>query len=139
MSSDKFQKLKIKEYSFWELYLHPQQYYLGRTYIWAKRSDALDLMDMQPQEQEELFDIARQVNKALSELFHPDLMNYAALGNVANHLHLHIIPRYSSSRRYDEIEFVDEQWGKNYAPYETSFQVPPSTLMKIKNAISLKL
>lgn len=44
LMSEEFQKCKIKAYKHWEVYLHTNQYYLGRTYIWVKRKEAVDLM-----------------------------------------------------------------------------------------------
>jgi diadenosine tetraphosphate (Ap4A) HIT family hydrolase len=137
--ADDFQKFMIREYKHWGVYLHKNQYFLGRVYIWAKREDAVDLMQMTTEEREELFDIGRAVNNALSELFKPDLMNYAALGNISTHLHLHVIPRYSSSRTFAGQKFVDERWGKNYAPYNYDFETPESVLVKIRDSIREKL
>jgi diadenosine tetraphosphate (Ap4A) HIT family hydrolase len=134
-----FGKYKIKEFKYWEVYLHKNQYYLGRVYIWAKRDEAVDLMEMTPEERRELFNIGRSVNRALAELFSPDLMNYAALGNISTHLHLHVIPRYSASRSFDGVDFIDGRWGRNYAPYDYDFKVSEDTLTKIRDVIIEKL
>ncbi len=134
-----FEKLKIKDYTHWSVYLHQNQYYLGRAYLWAKRGDNIDFMQITSQEQKEFFDIGRAFNKTLSDLFQPDLTNYAMLGNVTNHLHVHIIPRYKSSRVFGGTEFVDERWGKNYAPYNYDFKIPESLIMEIRNMIKEKL
>ncbi len=130
-----FEKLKIKEYEQWIVYLHQNQYYLGRMYIWARRENALDFMEMNEEEKKELFKIGQELKKALLLSFKPDLINYAILGNVAKHLHIHVIPRYSSNRAFDGIKFTDRQWGKNYAPYNYDFKVPETSLLKIKETI----
>ncbi len=137
--ADEFQKFIIKQYSHWTVYLHKNQYFLGRVYLWAKRKEAVDLMQMTSEEREELFDIGQAVNKALTGLFKPDLMNYAALGNDAAHLHLHLIPRYSSPRTFAEQTFIDERWGKNYAPYDYNFKTSDDVLVKIRDAIKKKI
>ncbi len=129
------EKLKIKEYEQWIVYLHQNQYYLGRMYIWARRENALDFMEMNEEEKKELFKIGQELKKALLLSFKPDLINYAILGNVAKHLHIHVIPRYSSNRAFDGIKFTDRQWGKNYAPYNYDFKVPETSLLKIKETI----
>lgn len=41
-----FEKLKIKDYKHWELGLHSNQCYLGRTCIWAHREEDIDIIDM---------------------------------------------------------------------------------------------
>lgn len=75
------------------------------------------------------------MNGAIKELFAPDLMNYAALGNNFKHLHVHLIPRYERSRKFAGIEFIDKRWGKNYAPYDREFRLTLDELLKIKGAI----
>jgi len=54
--------------------------------------------------------------KALTALWRPDWWNYAQLGNEVPLLHFHFIPRYKEKRIVEGVEFVDERWGKNYAP-----------------------
>lgn len=134
-----FEKLKIKEYEQWIVYLHQNQYYLGRMYIWSRRENALDFMEMNEEEKKELFKIGQELKKVLSLSFKPDLINYSILGNVAKHLHIHVIPRYSSNRTFDGIKFADRQWGKNYAPYNYDFKVPETTLLKIRETIKSAL
>lgn len=131
--------LLIKEYKFWEVYLHENQYYLGRVYIWAKREDALDLFDITKEEREEYFKIGKELKKALGKLFKPDLYNYATLANVTSHLHTHFIPRYSSNRKFSGIIFNDERWGQNYAPYNKGFKVSEEVLIKIRDALKKEL
>ncbi len=135
---ERFKELPIKEYKHWTLYLHKKQRYLGRVYLWAKREDAVDFMDMNEDEKGELFEIGGKVRNVLNELFRPDLFNYAALGNVATHLHLHIIPRYKNSRGFEGIVFEDGKWGKNYAPYN-DFEISEEILKKLVNVIKQKL
>jgi diadenosine tetraphosphate (Ap4A) HIT family hydrolase len=134
-----FQRLKIAEFKHWEVYLHGNQYFLGRVYIWAKRGDSLDLMAITLEEREELFEVGDLVKNALSDLFKPDIINYAALGNITPHMHLHVIPRYSSPREFDGVNFVDGRWGKNYAPYDYDFVVSESTLIKIRDYLKERL
>ncbi len=129
----------IKEYNYWNVWLYPNQYYLGRIFVYAKRESAEDLMETTDEEQKELFAIGSGVNRALKKLFNFDLMNYAAFANTLAHLHLHFIPRYQSPRIFDNIEFIDENWGKNYAPYDKNFSIPRDTLIKIAEAIKNNL
>jgi len=134
-----YEKWLIKDYEHWGVYLHENQYYLGRCYIWAKRENALDFFDMSQEEQEEYFNIGRELKDVLNNLFNPDLYNYATLANVSPHLHTHVIPRYKDKRELSEITFVDGRWSKNYAPYNKDFKVPEDTLIKIRDLISKEL
>ena len=109
-----FSKYKIKDYKYWSIFLHPNQGYLGRCVVWCKRENALDLTDSTLQEQEELFRILKELKEALNKIFKPDLFNYAFLGNETRHLHGHFIPRYASSREFNDVIFTDERFGFNY-------------------------
>lgn len=125
----------IKEYKYWKLYLHINQYYLGRVHVWAKREGLLDLMNINKEEQEELFQIGKEANKALKELFNYDLMSYIVQGQKTQHLHVHFIPRYKEPRTFNGIKFVDEQWGKSYSPYNNDFDISLETKLKLVEEI----
>lgn len=136
--SDPYAEWKIAEYTYWAVYLHESQYYLGRCYIWLKR-DVVDLMDVSVAEYLELMFIANKVKQALGSLWAPDLYNWAALGNCTPHCHMHLIPRYQSLREFDGKLFIDKRWAKNYAPYDREFRVPVDTLQKIRRAVEHQL
>jgi Diadenosine tetraphosphate (Ap4A) hydrolase and other HIT family hydrolases len=40
------------------------------------------------------------IEKTIRQLFNPDKINLASLGNVVPHLHWHIIPRYTTDRHF---------------------------------------
>lgn len=130
-----YNALKIEDFDFWSLYLNEYQCYLGRVYILAKREDAKDFLEMTESETHELFEIAKKVKEALFDLFQPDLMNYASLGNIFRHLHVHLIPRYKTKRIFNGIEFEDARWGQNYEPYDKEFRLNLPTLIEIKKTI----
>jgi|SRR5579859_1379894 len=136
MSERSYSEYLIKDYTYWTLYLHENQCYIGRTYLVAKIDGKnKDFMDMDSDEIKEFFMIGRQLKKALHKLFIPDKMNYASLGNIFEHLHIHFIPRYKSQRTFLGEEFIDKQWGKNYAPYDLEFKVGANITNEIKRAI----
>lgn len=134
-----FKENMIAEYTYWKLMLHPNQSYLGWSVIWCKRADAIDLMHATPAEKDELFEIGEQLQTGLDTLFQPDLYNYAALGNVTPHLHVHFIPRYRTPREFSGQTFNDERWGQNHAPYDKSFSIPRPVFDEIKGAITREL
>lgn len=134
-----FERLKMKEYPLWTLYLNEFQCYLGRVCLVANRKDAKDFIEMTEAERNEFFSIAKNVNLALKKLFKPDLMNYAALGNNFSHLHVHLIPRYEKEKIFNGIKFVDKRWGSNYAPYDREFKLTMEELDAIKNALAAEM
>ena len=71
-------------------------------------------------ERDELWEILHSYEAALHELWKPDLINYAWLGNLVSahggHGHMHLIPRYITPRTIDATEFIDSEWGRHYDP-----------------------
>jgi len=135
-----YEKLKIKSYKYWDLYLHENQSYLGRVFVQLKDENGVqDFIDIQGAVREEFFFIGNQVKNSLKVLFKPDKMNYAALSNTSLVIHMHIIPRYKESREFEGVRFKDTRWGQNYAPYNRSFILEEATLFKIRDALKAHL
>ena len=130
--------LLIKKYKYWTIIIHPNQCYLGRCMVKLNRH-IVDLFDTTREERDELFEIMTELRNALKELFKPDLFNYATLGNIVKHLHMHFIPRYKEKRLFKGIEFIDKRWGQNYAPYNKEFKIQISVLNELKELIEQKL
>ena len=120
-----YEQLKIKSYKHWDLYLHENQCYLGRTFVQLKEEEVRD----------EFFLIGEEVKAALKTLFQPDKMNYATLSNTSPVIHVHIIPRYKDSQEFAGVTFKDTRWGSNYAPYDKSYVTDESVLFQIRDAI----
>lgn len=110
----------IIEYKFWSLQVEEDQNYLGRCVVFCKRDDVLDLSETNQSEQQEFFQILREIKEILNLVFKPDLINYTFLSNKTPHLHCHIIPRYKSPREFMGTTFVDEKWGSN--PYKGEYK-----------------
>ena len=136
---DDFEKYLLTESEHWKVFLWQNQVYLGRSFVWAKRMGVIDFLEITGPERDGFFSTSRLVKKAMIELFHPDLFNYVSLGNIANHLHIHIIPRYEGTREFDGLTFIDNKWGQNYAPYNYEFKIPDKTLFKIRDIMRQKL
>ena len=134
-----FERLLLTGSEHWKAFLHESQCYLGRFYVWANDDSSKDLLEITDDEVDDFLGISRKVKDALCGLFHPDKFNYASLGNVADHLHVHVIPRYMKPRVFDGRGFVDRRWGENYAPYDKEFRIPEETLFKIRDVIRGKL
>ncbi len=132
------EELIIKKYKYWTILIHKNQCYLGRCMVKLNRH-VIDLFDITEEEMSELFEITKKLRNALNELFKPDLFNYASLGNVVAHLHIHVIPRYKEKRTFRGIEFTDKRWRDNYSPYEKEFKTPTSVLNELRESIRKKL
>lgn len=137
--AEKYKRLDIRDFEHWGLTLFENQYYLGRSIIFLKRHAVDFFINITQEEHDEFCNITKMVRNSIKELYNPDLFNYATLGNEVDHLHWHIIPRYKSERKIDGIIFKDENWGKNYAPYNREFTVPDEIQIKIRDEIKSKL
>lgn len=136
--ADDFSKNLVKEYAYWNVYVHHNQGYLGRCVVWCKREDALDMVDATEEEQKELFLILGDLQKACKECFEPDWFNYAFLGNETRHLHGHVIPRYKEPKTFMDISFEDALWGHNYKT-DNSFVTSEDLLQEVKNRLKTSL
>lgn len=135
-----YEKLKIKSFKYWDLYLHENQCYLGRTFVQLKEESGIeDFLDIKEEAREEFFQIGQSIKKALKTLFKPDKINYAALSNTSPVIHMHIIPRYREPRDVNGVIFKDTRWGQNYAPYDRFFIIDESVLFKIRDALNEQL
>lgn len=128
-----FEKLKILNGNYWDVFLHQNQTALDRLYFWYKK-EACDLLDVPNEALTEFHEIGNKIKSALSESFHPDLYNYLSLNNVTSHLHIHIIPRYTKKIELFGLVFNDSSFGKSYKR-NPDFQVDEETLIQIKEKI----
>ena len=70
----------------------------------------------------------KKIGNVLYEIFSPDLINYALLGNHIQHIHWHLIPRYKH----------DSNWGNPPWPYPRTNEIPPNKSKKIVDMIYQK-
>ena len=131
-----YEQLKIKSYQYWDVYLHENQCYLGRVFLLLKEDENIeDFLAIEGEVRDEFFLIGGKVKAALNILFNPNKMNYAALSNTSEKIHVHFVPRYQEAREFSGVIFNDQRWGKNYAPYDRSFVLDESILFKIRDTL----
>ena len=135
-----YEKLKIKSYSYWDLYLHENQCYLGRAFALLREDAGVeDFLSIEGAIRDEFFSIGQDFKTVLKTLFQPDKMNYAALSNTSARIHVHLVPRYKEQREFGGVIFKDLRWGKNYAPYDRSFVLEEAILFKIRDSLKEQL
>lgn len=140
-----YSQFRIRDYEYWTLYLHSNQCYLGRSYVWLRRPGEMQrLSDLAQKERYELWNfILAGYEAALDRLlWRPDHMNYAWLGNEFSvhqgHGCMHLIPRYKCPVLFAGLEFCDNQWGENYAPYPKT-KLSQIVLFDIRDALRKEL
>ena len=81
------------------LYLLKDQSHRGRC-ILAFRDHKTELFQLTPEELTAFSRDAAAAARAIHEAFSPDKINYAAYGDTAPHLHLHIVPKYKGGKSW---------------------------------------
>ncbi|MBU7007155.1 HIT family protein [Phosphitispora fastidiosa] len=104
-------------------FVNLDQFYLGRTVVIFKRHTT-EFDELNPVERLDLTEEMVMVAKAVKKAFSPKMINYAILGNVQEHLHWHIIPRY-----HDDANLEGPPW-----PHSRKF-VTPKEYAEIANVI----
>jgi diadenosine tetraphosphate (Ap4A) HIT family hydrolase len=64
------------------------------------RRHVKEMTDLAPAERTRLMDAVFATESALRELMRPDKVNLASLGNLTQHLHWHVIPRFDDDRHF---------------------------------------
>ncbi|MDP5031234.1 MAG: HIT family protein [Paraglaciecola sp.] len=81
-------------------------------------ANCVEIIDLEPAQQQLLWQESAQVSRALQQLFQPDKLNIAAIGNVVAQLHIHHIVRYSS-----DLCWPKPVWGQHPAKSYESEQL----------------
>jgi diadenosine tetraphosphate (Ap4A) HIT family hydrolase len=88
--------------------LSQDQYFNGWCLVVSKEH-VVDLFDLSFAKRSALEADVCIVSRGIQKLFSPDIMNYAAFGNVIPHLHWNVMPRYKG----------DGLWGAPPWPHES--------------------
>jgi len=71
------------------------------------RAHIKEMTDLPPEERSRLMQVVCSVELAVREIFNPDKINLASLGNKTPHLHWHVVPRFEVDRH-----FPNPHWGQ---------------------------
>lgn len=131
--SDEKDHTYLKEYNYWHLRTTPIQHTLGAHVISLKRH-AERFSELRPEELAEYISIQKDIERALKNTFKPDRINYIQLGNVINHVHVHLIPRYASNKEFAGQTWQDKMFVETPGLAPVMKQTPDSqeTILKIK-------
>ncbi|MDQ3992816.1 MAG: HIT family protein [Actinomycetota bacterium] len=121
----------MHESRFWTTALNRNQNLLGKLIVVLRRHEESPA-ELTAEEWGDLRDELRWATGRLREAFAPDHFNYAFLGNQDRHVHLHVIPRYSSPRRVGGADFADPDYPSHYAVPAPQRRVAPELLAAIE-------
>lgn len=114
------------EYS--TLYLFKDQKHLGRCVL-AYKYHATELFEIPYDNYQLYMKELRFVANKLKELFNCDKINYAIYGDLVNHVHFHIVPKYKG----------DIQWGEPFSDKINPIFLENDNFKEIKNLILKKI
>ena len=135
----KIEKYFIKKFEYWSVYLHENQYHLGRVRVVLNRHGPEEIVELDNKEWDELKTVIDRVSKVLKSLYEYDLLNYTILQNEdRGHLHIQLIPRYVDTRVVHGEEFKDEIFGKFPFPVAKK-DFDEKLILKIKDDIKKEL
>ena len=84
------------------------------TYPWLilvpRIENAVEIIDLSEENQQQLMTEIRLTSTIFKEIYHPDKLNVANLGNIVSQLHIHIIARVKT-----DPAWPDPIWGKTPA------------------------
>lgn len=99
----------IKQYKNWVVLFRSQQVTLG-SLVLAYIPDVEKLSDISKEGFSELHSVITDIEVSLSKMFRYDKINYLALMMVDKQVHMHVIPRYSNSKEFNNVIFYDYGW-----------------------------
>lgn len=107
----------------WRLVLNFNQNLLGKCF-WVLNRHEENVSDLTATEWAQLHVHIKDTVSALRSLWSPDHFNIVFLQNQDRHVHLHIIPRYASSRTIGFRTFDDLDYPSHYAVAGPSLGLP---------------
>ncbi len=93
-----------------------------------RRADIREVYELEGEDRAQLIEEIAQASRALDQLYAPDKINVAALGNIVPQLHVHVIARFKSDEAWP-----DPVWGRISAePY------PPEAIEAIRAKLNIE-
>lgn len=104
-----FNNLLLKEYNNWYLLLRKDQVTIG-SLVLIEKSFKTSYSEIKKESFIEFYQIVKEIESVLKELFSYDKINYLMLMMVDDQVHYHIIPRYARNIIIENKTFVDYGW-----------------------------
>lgn len=128
----------------WNVYLNPDQYYLGRSVVVAKRNVG-SMSELKEDEWRDFAKLVKGFESAFKKAFGATMFNWTCLMNDAYknnppnpQVHWHFRPRYKNPVKFEGVKFEDKEFGNHYAR-GTNFEVPEKIFLKIIEKIKENL
>ena len=91
-----------------DIYLFRDQTHKGKCIVVYNGGHKTEWYKISKEERHIFIDVVSITAEALADVFHPDKINYATYGDIVNHLHVHVVPKYKSG----------PDWGRPFCDQE---------------------
>ena len=111
-------EMRIAELEHCYVLLSRDQFFPGYTLVFT-REHVTELFHLDPPGRCGVMEEVSRVSAALDRIYRPAKMNYELLGNMAPHMHWHLVPRFTSdalwprpiwSEPHEEIHLSPEEY-----------------------------
>jgi len=99
----------IREYEHWVVLLRPAQVTVG-SLVLAAKGEATAFGQLPPGAHAELATVTKEIEATLLAEIGYEKINYLMLMMVDPNVHFHVLPRYSTVRPFEGIDFADRGW-----------------------------
>jgi diadenosine tetraphosphate (Ap4A) HIT family hydrolase len=126
----------LTNYRYWAIEVSWRQHTLGSCIMFCRREGVRLLSELTDEELSDMRDAmaAHEMRLRTRSAFRPDHINYLQMGNVLLPLHLHIVPRYKTTRTSFGREWSDSAWGK--PPAWSSEEISHTLMAQIRDAFA---
>jgi diadenosine tetraphosphate (Ap4A) HIT family hydrolase len=124
----------VRESAHWRIAINRNQNLLGKLLVALRRHEE-SVAVLTAAEWSELRGELRWAIERLGGAFRPDHFNCSFLQNQDRHVHLHVIPRYASTRTFAGREFADPDWPNHYS-LGVEYLAPPEVVAAIADALA---
>jgi diadenosine tetraphosphate (Ap4A) HIT family hydrolase len=95
-------------------------------------ADVSEVLDLSLNHREILWKEIEFIANSLKEIYIPDKLNIAMLGNIVNQLHVHIVARFK-----DDIAFPNTIWAGDHPKAE--YENPEAVITKLRKEIGCRV
>jgi len=133
---DKFRldELTVYETKHWVWSVRPVHSTLGAGVLSLKRF-CTRFGDITPEESTDLQVMTKHIETKLTSIFGAEKFNYMMLMMVDDHVHFHVLPRYSQMKQFGGMEWVDSGWPKPPAMQDYADRATLPVLIEIRDAL----
>jgi len=136
MKKFRVEDLIIHETKYWRWSIRPFQCTIGAGILSLSRP-AEKMLELTAEEGADFIKMIKVIEETLGYCFNYDKMNYIMLMMVDNHVHYHVIPRYSHPVNFAGKLYEDKFWPK--PPVLDTGDLGEIELLKIKEYLKSNL